>query len=118
MTELFVGPRPYEQKDARFFFARDREARDLVSLVIANPLLLVYAPSGAGKTSLINARLVPMLSTVTDPLLIDSLGPGKGFEVFPIARVSGLMPEGIDLDATPAGNIFVFNTLMSWRKRD
>ncbi len=117
-SELLVGPRPYEEKDARVFFARDREARDLVSLVIANPLLLIYAPSGAGKTSLINARLAPMLGKVRDPELIPLLGEGKGFDVLAIARVSGLVPEGVDLNATPGANIYVFNTLMSWRTRD
>ena len=116
--DLYVGPRPYEEKNAAIFFGREREARDLLSLVIANQLLLIYAPSGAGKTSLINARLIPMLSTVKDPALVPLLGSGKGFEVVPIARVSGLVPEDIDLDATPNSNIFVFNTLVSWRKKE
>jgi hypothetical protein len=116
--ELYVGPRPYEESNASIFFGREREARDLLSLIIANPLLLIYAPSGAGKTSLINARLIPMLGTVKDPALVPMLGPGKGFNVLPIARVSGLVPEGIDLSATPGSNIFVFNTLVSWRKKE
>jgi hypothetical protein len=116
--DLYVGPRPYEEKNASIFFGREREARDLLSLVIANQLLLIYAPSGAGKTSLINARLIPMLSTVKDEALVSLLGSGKGFEVLPIARVSGLIPEGIDLDVTPNSNIFVFNTLVSWRKKE
>ena len=116
--ELYVGPRPYEESNASVFFGREREARDLLSLVIANQLLLIYAPSGAGKTSLINARLVPMLGHVKDPSLAEQLGPGKGFEILPIARVSGLVPETIDLDAIPNSNIFVFNTLVSWRKKD
>src|SRR2546423_4731526 len=116
--DLYVGPRPYEEKNAAIFFGREREARDLLSLVIANQLLLIYAPSGAGKTSLINARLIPMLSTVKEPALVPQLGSGKGFDVVPIARVSGLVPEDIDLDATPNSNIFVFNTLVSWRKRE
>jgi len=116
--DLYVGPRPYEEKNAAIFFGREREARDLMSLVIANQLLLIYAPSGAGKTSLINARLRPMLGTVKDPALVSQLGSGKGFDVLPIARVSGLVPEDIDLDATPNSNIFVFNTLVSWRKKE
>jgi hypothetical protein len=116
--DLYVGPRPYEEKNAAIFFGREREARDLLSLVIANQLLLIYAPSGAGKTSLINARLRPMLGTVKDPALVQQLGTGKGFDVLPIARVSGLVPEDIDLDAAPNSNIFVFNTLVTWRKKE
>jgi hypothetical protein len=116
--ELYVGPRPYEESNASIFFGREREARDLLSLIIANPLLLIYAPSGAGKTSLINARLIPMLGTVKDPALVPLLGQGKGFHVMPIARVSGLVPEGINLDAIPGSNIFVFNTLVSWTRKE
>ena len=112
-TDIFVGPRPYEEENAAVFFGREREARDLVSLVIANPLLLIYAPSGAGKTSLINARLIPMLGKVKDPTLIQLLGPGRGFEVLPTARVSGVVPQGIDLNSIAGANIYVFNALMS-----
>jgi hypothetical protein len=31
----YVGPRPFEKDEERLFFGRDREARDLVSLIIA-----------------------------------------------------------------------------------
>jgi hypothetical protein len=95
----YVGPRPFERQDRDFFFGRDREARDLLSLVIARPALLLYAPSGAGKTSLLNAGLVPLLEE-------------EGFEVFPLARVQGLIPEDIKPKDIP--NLYVFNTLMSW----
>jgi len=49
---------------------------DLLSLVIAHNLVLVYSQSGAGKTSLINAGLIPLLE-------------GNQFEIFPVARVKG-----------------------------
>src|SRR5215471_13686744 len=60
-TEPFVGPRPFEQRDTFRFFGRDREASELVSLVLSHPAVLLYAQSGAGKTSLINAQLIPRL---------------------------------------------------------
>lgn len=92
----YVGPRTYEERDSRFFFGREREARELLSLVISEPLVLFYAQSGAGKSSLINTRLVPSLRE-------------EGFEVLPIGRLSGELPEGID----EVGNIFVYNLLLS-----
>ena len=48
----YVGPQPYELKDKDLFFGRDREARELVSLIISSRELLLYAQSGAGKTSI------------------------------------------------------------------
>ena len=88
----YVGPRPFELKDKDIFFGREQEARDLLSLVIAHNVVLVYAESGAGKTSLLNARLIPMLKE-------------NGFEVFPVARVKGTPTEKIKNEDIQ--NIFV-----------
>lgn len=82
--QAYVGPRPFEQEDKFIFFGRDREARDLLSIVIAHNLVLVYAQSGAGKTSLLNAGLIPLLEE-------------NQFEVFPVARVKGTILENINL---------------------
>jgi tetratricopeptide (TPR) repeat protein len=95
----YIGPRPFEQEDRDFFFGRDCEAGELISLVFAHRALLLYAQSGAGKTSLLNAGLIPLLKE-------------EGFEVLPLARVRGLIPEDIEPDEIP--NLYVFNTLMSW----
>lgn len=57
----FIGPRPYEAAEHELFYGRARDIADLVSLVIANKCVLLYSPSGAGKTSIINAGLVPQL---------------------------------------------------------
>jgi WD40 repeat protein len=57
----YVGPRAFEQGEGARFFGRDRELTKLLNLLIARRLVLLYAPSGAGKTSLIQAALVPQL---------------------------------------------------------
>ena len=56
----YVGPTPFEynDKDAARFFGRSRETDEIVSLIFGHPLTLVYAQSGAGKTSLINAGII------------------------------------------------------------
>ena len=52
---------PYDVEDAAIFFGRDRESRVLFSDVIVNRLVVLFAPSGTGKTSLINAGVRPRL---------------------------------------------------------
>lgn len=42
-------------------FGRDWECRQLRALMVAERLVLLYAPSGAGKTSLVQAGLIPQL---------------------------------------------------------
>jgi hypothetical protein len=68
----YVGPRAFRAGEA--FFGRDREQRDLANLLIAERVVLLYAPSGAGKTSLIQAGLIPSLEK-------------RGFRPTPPARV-------------------------------
>src|SRR5262245_32138328 len=77
--ERYVGPRPFEPQDRDIFFGRDGETLDLVSLVVAYRVVLLYAASGAGKTSLLNAGLVPALQHE------------EGFEVLPPARIRPLL---------------------------
>jgi WD40 repeat protein len=79
----YVGPRPFETADADFFFGRDREVSDLVALIVSNPVVLLYAASGAGKSSLLNAAVVGRLER------------DQQCEVFSVARVRGLREEDI-----------------------
>lgn len=92
----YVGPRTFTRQQGDCFFGREREARELLSLVIAERLVLFYAPSGAGKSSLINTRLIPQLEQA-------------GYAVLPVGRVSGELPAEVD----PVDNIFTFNLLLS-----
>lgn len=92
----YVGPRTFSQQDGDRFFGREREARDLFALVVSERLTLFYAQSGAGKSSLINARLIPQLRQ-------------NGYAVLPTGRVSGELPQGV----SEVGNIFIFNLFLS-----
>ena len=55
----FVGPRPFRLGEP--LFGRDREIPKLLDLLIAERIVLMFSPSGAGKTSLIQAGLIPAL---------------------------------------------------------
>jgi hypothetical protein len=43
------------------FFGRERESTDLANKILANRLVVVYAKSGLGKTSLLNAGVAQLL---------------------------------------------------------
>jgi hypothetical protein len=55
----YVGPRAFRPGEA--LHGRERETRDLTELLAAERIVLCHSPSGAGKTSLIQALLVPTL---------------------------------------------------------
>lgn len=99
----YPGPRPFEQHESRLFFGRSAVLRDLRSLIIAHRLILLYAQSGAGKTSLLNAGLVPLLRE------------HGGVHVLPIARVRTDLPVEI---GHHDGNPYVFSSLITWSDAD
>ena len=62
----YVGPRAFEEEDSPHFFGRKEESDKLTSLAISHRVVLFYAPSGAGKTSLIKAAVIPSLRESAD----------------------------------------------------
>jgi tetratricopeptide (TPR) repeat protein len=102
LSAPYPGPRPFRPSESDRFFGRAAEARQLVALMQAHPVVLLYAPSGTGKSSLINAGLVPRLLTEEE------------FEVFPIGTVRGAVPD--DPARTERGNVFVTNLLSNWAR--
>lgn len=94
----YVGPRPYERGDRHNFYGRNREARELRALIVAEREVLFYAQSGAGKTSLLNAMVIPALEE-------------KRFLVLPVARVGSDLPPEIEPEAVD--NVFSFGALLT-----
>ena len=95
----YVGPRAFEEGDHMLFFGREEETRQLASLVIARSAVLLYAPSGAGKTSLLKAGLIPYLQERKKLILL------------PVTRVGGDLPR--EVDGASVDNIYVFNALLN-----
>jgi hypothetical protein len=60
----FVGSRPLEHNEP--LHGRDREIRDLDRLLAAERIVLLHSPSGAGKSSLLQAGLLPRVKTAYD----------------------------------------------------
>lgn len=78
----FVGPRPIS--DGERIFGRDPETQRLTHLLLAERIVLLHSPSGAGKSSLIQAGFLPAFAGETE----------DDFYVFPIVRLS--MASGIN----------------------
>ncbi|HWF87327.1 MAG TPA: hypothetical protein VN659_00785 [Pyrinomonadaceae bacterium] len=98
-VEPYVGPRSFRKEQRAFFFGRDEEADDLVSIITAHTAVLLYSQSGAGKTSLLNAKLIPKLEEE------------EYFHVLPPMRVQGQLPAALKIGKNT--NIFVLNALIS-----
>src|SRR5947208_5271400 len=86
----YVGPQPLRQGDP--IHGREREIAALRHLLLAERIVLLYSPSGAGKSSLIQAGLIPAL--------------GPRFEVWGPTRVNQTPPPDV-----VAANRFVWSAI-------
>jgi YVTN family beta-propeller protein len=107
--EPYIGPRPFrrDEKDQARFFGRDTESDEIIALITSHRITLVYAQSGAGKTSIFNAQVIPSLENY-------------GFQVLPIARVqptSAQISSKDDNNYVPSQikNVYIYNALQSLR---
>jgi len=88
----YVGPRAFVEDER--LYGRDRELADLMDLLLAERIVLLYSPSGAGKSSLLQAGLIPAMKA-------------RGFTVRKVIRVNGAPPAGT------AGNRYVMSVMAS-----
>ncbi|GAA1265896.1 hypothetical protein GCM10009677_17540 [Sphaerisporangium rubeum] len=92
----YVGLRPYQEADHDLFFGRDREARELAIMWQATGLTVLYGASGSGKTSLLQAGVVPRIETTRADLLpLTRVRPYRTAQGNPyvLGLLSGLAPE-------------------------
>lgn len=69
----YVGTRPFKRGET--LYGREQETSELLDLLIAERIVMLYSPSGAGKSSLLNASILPKMEE-------------SGFEILPAARVN------------------------------
>lgn len=98
----YRGMVPFRADDARFFFGRESEIDDMLQRLRHQGFLMVVGDSGSGKSSLINAGLLPKLneSTYFPPgyWLVRTMRPGNQ----PLQVLSQIV--GVDL-SQPAESI-------------
>ena len=99
ISNPYIGPRAFrkEPSDQSKFFGRDTEKDEIISRIMSHKLTLVYAQSGAGKTSIFNAEIIPALES-------------EGFEVLPMTRVAITQLK-------PADNAYIYNALLYIRDK-
>ncbi len=87
----YPGVRPFEADDKALFFGRERDVRDLSVLMALEKLVVLFGKSGYGKSSLINAGLLPEWAKMTN---------SKEAEFLPIVVRLGSFVEGSSLSPT------------------
>jgi hypothetical protein len=96
MSNPYPGPRPFRPEEYRIFAGRDHEIGELSSLIVSHRVTLLYAQSGAGKTSLVNAGLSQALGE-------------KHVQLLPLARVGIPVPKEIPLNEV--ANVYTYSAI-------
>ena len=60
-TSRYPGVAPFESHQSYIFAGRDRDTHDLYKLIRLEKQILLYSKSGVGKSSLVNAGVLPLL---------------------------------------------------------
>ncbi|MFI6924259.1 tetratricopeptide repeat protein [Nonomuraea spiralis] len=95
----FVGARPFGEHDGALFFGRDAETAELADMWRHNRLTILHGAAGAGKTSLLRAAVIPLLTRERERVL--PMGLARSTRVWPAA-------------ALPEHNPYVIALLSSW----
>ena len=95
-TNPYVGPRSFRAGER--MYGRQRESNMLTNLIVAERIVLLHSPSGAGKTSLIQAAVVPRLEKMK-------------FVVLPVVRVN--LDSAAVAPQEQQHNRYVFSALLS-----
>ena len=77
----FPGIDPFSFAYRDVFFARESEARSLTRLIVMYRGVLLYSDSGTGKSSLINAGIIPRAMNEGYQVERVRLQPKKGEEI-------------------------------------
>ncbi len=96
----YVGPRPFRTTDVDRFFGRRGEALDIRSLWPAQQVVVLYGRAGVGKSSLLNAGILPQLMFE------------DGIDLLPVGRVLHQAAKPVATDR--ADNGYRFTLLSSW----
>lgn len=64
----YPGVKPFESEDKALFFGRDRDIQDLCDLIRVEKLSVLFGKSGYGKSSILNAGVLPRLRRTMLPI--------------------------------------------------
>lgn len=90
----YVGTRPFKRGET--LYGREQETSELLDLLIAERIVMLYSPSGAGKSSLLNASILPKMEE-------------NGFEVLPVGRVNH--EPSPEIRAIPGFNRYIYSLM-------
>jgi energy-coupling factor transporter ATP-binding protein EcfA2 len=70
LLRRYPGVKPFETADKNLFFGREKDIEDLLDLIWLEKLVVLFGKSGYGKSSLINAGILPEIEQEAVPIVV------------------------------------------------
>lgn len=114
----YPGPRPFEENDINLFFGRDKDKKNLLTFISVEQMLVVFSKSGLGKSSLINAAVIPELRKRNYEIVICRFNSYVGKEIneninadlpTPLQKLFNEVGANQSINKTPAQETFLDN---------
>jgi hypothetical protein len=121
LADRYPGAQPFDdtELDCKRFRGRDQESELLLYQLLGADLLALFGKPGLGKTSLLNARLFPLLRKrdfLPLPVRFNQTDPLSPMQVFTAAVDWACNAEGIDYTRGDPGGLWeFFKTAVFWR---
>jgi energy-coupling factor transporter ATP-binding protein EcfA2 len=119
MRNRYPGAKPFTIEEALLFKGREEELEQLYQVIQFNQLVVLHGKSGLGKSSLINAGLVPKLEKSADfhPLVIRLYPSTHVVDDTPLIKVKDVLRKQFPAESTFLDQIIPHeNSLWYWVK--
>jgi hypothetical protein len=119
-SSRYPGVKPFETEEQHIFFGRSADIQSLYELVGVEKTVLFYSKSGLGKTSLINAGLIPKLKKdkhiTYNPVTIRLGVYSKVNSISPKAKIIDLLQKDVTSGSLKDFPELYENTISFWLK--
>ncbi len=113
----YPGIYSFSKEQENIFFGRDYDIKELTTLIEVENQILLYSKSGIGKTSLLNAGVIPKLSENYIPINIRFFANNNEQKLSPLQRTIDLIKQTHKIkkqNEILLDNLFKKNTKTLW----
>ncbi len=96
----YPGVSPFTEQQKNIFFGRDNDIKKLQKLISLRNQILIYAKSGIGKTSLLNAGVLPKLEKDYTILKIRFYAYNNEKSISPVEEITNIVKNISDKNTT------------------
>ncbi|MFN0203299.1 MAG: hypothetical protein ACKVTZ_17360 [Bacteroidia bacterium] len=92
----YPGVKPFVSSESTLFFGRENDIEDILDLILVEKLVVLFGKSGYGKSSLLNAGVLPQLTKDMIPLVVRLGAYTQDKSQTPLASLLACLSETVE----------------------